>query len=63
MGARTEADERLDSAKENIQKAIEDLGKIVVEQTPGYDDFNTTYRGTMADAFADMIKIRTRLED
>jgi predicted nucleic acid-binding Zn-ribbon protein len=62
MGVRTEADERLDSARERIQGAIEDLSEIVIRRCWGHDEFTSTAQKNILKAHQEMMALRHRLE-
>lgn len=57
----TDADRDLSIAKENIQKAIEKLSKVVVDRCEGHDDFTEKYRIKICQSFYMLLKIRDTL--
>lgn len=61
MSVRTEADERLDRARENIQAVIEDLSGIVTGEAWGSDDFKDTFRTKVKSAFDDALAVKKSL--
>jgi hypothetical protein len=61
MGVRTEADEQLDKADENIKAAIERLSKIVVDKCWGYDEYNKTYQHTIQESLRSLLEVRENL--
>ena len=43
----TIADEKLDIAKDNIDEAIKNLSKILIDRVEGWDDFREIYQKTL----------------
>ena len=62
MGVITTADEKLESAKEHINAAIEDLSEIVVNRCWGHDEYVEEAKDAQKKVFADLLSMRTRLE-
>jgi hypothetical protein len=47
MKIKTEADEHLDKARENIQEAITELSAILMDQCDGWDQYAEPFRYVM----------------
>ena len=61
MSVKTQADEYLDEAKEFLSKAIDKLGRIVVDECDGHDDFNDAYRNELLAVYTELLRNRRRL--
>ncbi len=62
MSVKTAAQENVDSTIKNVNDAISDLNKIVVEQCWGTDEFKDTFRNDLKQSFHELIEIRDRLQ-
>jgi hypothetical protein len=62
MGVRTTADEKVESALESINNAIQSLSDIVVNQCWGHDSWNVEYRAKLEESFLSLMEIRKKLE-
>lgn len=51
MCVKTEADVKLDCAKQDIQGALLALSDITIERCAGWDDFRFEYQAKIAEAF------------
>jgi hypothetical protein len=61
MILKTEADEHLDKARQNVQEAITELSAILIDQCGGWDQFAEPFRYIMFNARNDLIKIKDQL--
>jgi len=61
MSVNTEATEHIEKAKEDVQSAIMHLGKIVIDQCWGADDFIHPYKVIIANCLNELIVIRGQL--
>lgn len=61
MSVRTQADEHLDKAKESLDTVIRELAEIVINRCPHYDFFTETSRDRMAEALAELVRIRDKV--
>ena len=59
---RTDADERRDSALEHLTSTIQHLKAVVVDECPGSDEYNETYRLTMRNVFNTLLNMRDQLK-
>lgn len=62
MSVRTSADEYLDAAKGNIQNAIVNLGRIVVDEVHGSDEFVSSFREDMREVYSQLIVLKDKLK-
>ena len=62
MGVRTEADVHLDTAKDNINKAVTALAEIVVNGCWGSDEYSPEYCNEIEDIFNTLLKIRKKFK-
>lgn len=58
MSWNTTADDRLESARQKVQAAIEDLSQICIHQCDGHDDYNTEFKGELHQAFFKLVEVR-----
>ena len=56
------ADERRDKAVENIKEAIGHLGKIVIDEVWGTEDYNKEYMLKLRDTLYQLMSIRDDIE-
>jgi|WetSurMetagenome_2_1015567.scaffolds.fasta_scaffold790763_1 hypothetical protein len=61
MKIKTEADEHLDKAKENIQEAIAELSAILMDQCVGWDEYAEPFRYIMFNALSQLKTIKDQL--
>lgn len=61
MSVRTEADERLESARKHVHAAIQDLARIVVDECHGFDGFEDGLTETMTDCMTSLMTIKHHL--
>jgi hypothetical protein len=61
MISKTEADEHLDKARNNVQEAITELSAILIDQCGGWDEYAEPFRYIMFNALNDLKQIRDRL--
>jgi hypothetical protein len=61
MRSKTEADEHLDKARNNVQEAITELSAILIDQCGGWDEYAEPFRYIMFNARNNLIKIRDEL--
>jgi len=45
----------------NLSKAIDKLGRIVVDECDGHDDFNDAYRNELLAVYTELLRNRRRL--
>lgn len=62
MSVQTTADDHLDSAREHIASALEDLSEIIVKECWGHDDFNEEWRKKIHQTFQDLLKMKKRFQ-
>ena len=60
MGVDTEADRRRQEAEESVKAAILSLGKIVINQCDGYEDYSELYTLGLRQSLLDLMVIRDR---
>ncbi len=61
MSVRTTADEKIDEARDSINKALKALNEIVVNECWGHDEFNKAFTKKMLEAHAMLIEVRSKL--
>lgn len=61
MGIQTTADDHRDAALNNIQEAIRNISKIVIEECWGLEEYKKEYQETLSDVLSELIKMRGRL--
>ena len=61
MEIKTEADEHLDKARENIQEAITELSAILMDQCDGWDQYAEPFRYIMFNALNQLKTIKDQL--
>lgn len=61
MSVITEADEHLDSAKEHVKLALQDLSKILIDGCLGHDEYKLSYKDKMREAMIDLMKVQDML--
>jgi hypothetical protein len=54
----TEADEKLKEAKEQMQKAIESLAGILIDNCHGTRDFKESYKSTLLRTMTTLIELK-----
>ena len=59
----TEADMCIDRVRDNIQKIVEDLGKVVITECHGSLDYTAEFRETLADLLHIATKLRNTLRE
>lgn len=57
MSAQTEADKKIDIAREHLRLALKSLSEVVVDQVSGYDEFTENYLSVLADAMRELTGI------
>lgn len=62
MSVRTDADEALDSARDHIKRAIDDLYGVVMEKTWGHDDFKEEWKIKHLAIFNKLVQIYVELK-
>jgi hypothetical protein len=50
MGVRTTADEKIDSAREHVRLAVEDLAQVVIAEVWGWDEFTPERQKSLEEA-------------
>lgn len=63
MSVNTEAENALDSAKENLNDAITNLSRIVCDRVYGSNDYKDEYLSKIKKAFFDLISVRDAIYD
>ena len=61
MSYTTTADKKLDSAKNHIMSAIDDLSEICVKECEGFEDYYPNYKELMYEGLQDLIRVKQRL--
>lgn len=61
MSGKTTADYRIDSAKEHIKSATEDLHKVVTEKCWGWKDYGPEYQANLKKVLIELIQIEDKL--
>lgn len=61
MSVRTTADEKIESARDNISSAVASLAEVIVGRCWGYDEFNDEFNVKMKNAFKTLIELRDTL--
>jgi len=61
MSVRTTFDNKRDSAKENISRAIADLQECLKEDTWGYSDMKESFIDEMVYVMAELMKLKRKL--
>jgi hypothetical protein len=61
MSVRTEADSQLDTARDDVHSALKALGKILVEQCWGHDDYKAEFRAKMVEAHGLLLQVQEKL--
>lgn len=61
MGVTTRADERIESAKNHLKEAIQDLCDANNEDCWGHEDFTSEYQDKMFGVLMDIIKASRKL--
>lgn len=59
---RTTADDKVDSAVEHINSAVESISDVVVSKCYGYDEYSREYRKNLAIALQELLELRETLE-
>lgn len=59
---RTEADEKLDLARDYVRGAIENLAAIVIAECRGAEEFTTAFADALHSSLNDLLNIRGRLK-
>lgn len=62
MTVRTTAMECVVNARTDVQSAIDNLGRVVIEQCEGTGDYTKEYNTKMEKALNKLIKVRNMLE-
>jgi len=62
MSVRTEADERLKSAKEHLQAAIKDLSEIAINKCWGYDEYSKEWKHKMKEMLVALLEMQEELD-
>ena len=62
MSFQTDADRLLDLVKEKVHEAVVALGKIVVEQDNGYQEYGPAFQRKLKNSLLELMEIRDRLE-
>lgn len=57
----TEAEKNRSEAAEHVKAAIKKLSTLVVDQCPGTDEFNRTYRDELHRAMNKLIEVRNQI--
>jgi len=57
----TTSDQKLDSAANNVESAIDDLAQIVIHQCSGHDEYKEIYKNDIEEAFQLLLRVRKRL--
>lgn len=57
----TTADEHLEKAREDVQSAISNLSKIVVEQCSGHDEYRSGFRLKLQNQLSSLLLVREDL--
>lgn len=61
MGVVTDADEKIDEARDSSDKALKALNEIVVNECFGHDDYNDEFTQKIHKAHSMLIQIRKLL--
>lgn len=61
MSIRTTADEKRDTAKDNIETAIKNLSEIIVDKVWGSDEFNEEYKNKLLLAMSKLLEIQASI--
>ncbi len=61
MSVQTKADEHHERLMENIDSAINNASKIVVEEEWGWDSYSAEHLQILRDALMDLLEMRARL--
>jgi hypothetical protein len=61
MSVHTEADERLDKARERIAAAVKNFGAIIVDQCWCHDEYRAEVRAKTDEAFMTLMRLRGEL--
>ncbi len=61
MSVTTDADRKLEEAKEAINVAVMALNDILVGEVWGHDEYRADYRATMRAAYADLLRLKDEL--
>ena len=62
MSVKTAAQENIDNAVRDINSAITNLAKVVVDQCWGTDDFKDYFKSALKQSFQELIEIRDRIQ-
>ena len=62
MNVRTQADECMDKAVDNIEQTINELSNIITGKVWGYNEYNDTYKRKIRDSFMDLVAMRDKLQ-
>ncbi len=57
MSEPTEADERVEIARDSVQKALSALGRIVARDVEGWDEFSNERRAELRKAFLLILEV------
>lgn len=58
MGVRTTADDKVDEAKDHVQKAIECLSEVVIRKCYGTDEYSVDYLNRLRKQLVVLLEIR-----
>lgn len=62
MSVKSAAQENVESAVRDINSAITNLAKVVVEQCWGTDEFKNHYKDALKQSFQQLIEIRDKIQ-
>lgn len=62
MSVKSAAQENVESAVRDINSAITNLAKVVVDQCWGTDDFKDIFKADLKQSFHELIEIRDRIQ-